>query len=167
MQSLNWITNSKSLHFVSFQFPFHFSNLCIQTTTTQRTMPTIAAVPAQRTTQRAATPSPTKKSKRPNSANEIPATVSVQEHPDHIWRINDQPSDVEYTFYTFHVNIWINWPKIGRTFRMPIKSTLRLSSMHSTLTICFFFFFFVVSNLRNLNGHLFKYSMFVSVLWVN
>lgn len=72
------------------------------TSTTHRPMPTLAAVPSQRATQ-----APTKRNKRPNVNNEIPATVRVQhtQHPDQIWRIIDQPSNIEYTIYTFHVNI--------------------------------------------------------------
>lgn len=84
-------------------------------------MPTLAAVPAQRTTQ----PTTKRPAKRPNAINDAPATVSLQVHPDHqVLRITNQPSNVEYTIYTFHVNIK--------------SSSLRLSSaMHSTFTFIF------------------------------
>lgn len=66
-------------------------------------MPTLAAVPSQRTTQ-STTKRPTK---RPNVVNvEAPATVRLHVHPDHqVLSISNQPSNVEYTIYTFHVNI--------------------------------------------------------------
>lgn len=70
-------------------------------------MPTLAAVPAQRVTQQT-----TKRpAKHPVVVNEAPATVRLQIHPiqvhpdHHVLRITDQPSNVEYTIYTFHVNI--------------------------------------------------------------
>lgn len=65
-------------------------------------MPTLASVPSQR-----ATPAPTRRSKRPNTKNEVSATVRVHhaQQPDQIWRIIDQQANVEYTIYTFHVNI--------------------------------------------------------------
>lgn len=86
-------------------------------------MPTLAAVPSQRTTQRP-TPAPTKRiSKRPHNVNEIPATVRPQAHPDQIWRIRDPPSNVEYTIYTLHVNIQTlvptNFSSQNRILRIP------------------------------------------------
>lgn len=65
-------------------------------------MPTLAAVPAQRvvTTKRPV--------KRPAVVNEVPATVRQQAHPDQVVRITNQPSNIEYTIYTYHVNISIN-----------------------------------------------------------
>lgn len=89
-------------------------------------MPTLAAVPAQRVTQQT--------TKRPAKhqvvVNEAPATVRLQIHPiqvhpdHHVLRITDQPSNVEYTIYTFHVNI-----------QMQHLFAARLSyAMHSTFT---------------------------------
>lgn len=64
-------------------------------------MPTLAAVPSQRATQ-ATTKRP---AKRPNVVNESPATVRVHKHPKQVVRTTNQPSTVEYTIYTYHVNI--------------------------------------------------------------
>lgn len=64
-------------------------------------MPTLAAVPSQRATQ-----APARRKQRPNTNNEVPATVRVHHaQPDQIWRIIDQQANVEYTIYTFNVNI--------------------------------------------------------------
>lgn len=93
-------------------------------TSTQRTMPTLAAVPAQRTTQRT-TQAPTKMSKkRPNTVNEMPATVSVHVHPDQNWRISDQSSNVEYTIYTLNVNI------------QSIRTTTSKNNSYAYSTLC-------------------------------
>lgn len=63
-------------------------------------MPTLAAVPSQRATQ-----GTTKRPKRPNVVNESPAMVRVHKNTDKVVRISNQPSDVEYTVYTYQVNI--------------------------------------------------------------
>lgn len=79
-------------------------------------MPTLAAVPAQRGTQ-----APKRGSKRPNTKNEIPATVRVHHaQPDQIWRIIDQQANVEYTIYMYHVNI------------QSIDPTLNFHTVHSS-----------------------------------
>ncbi|XP_031618429.1 uncharacterized protein LOC116337733 isoform X5 [Contarinia nasturtii] len=85
------------------------------TTTTRRTMPTLAAVPSQRATQ-ATTKRP---AKRPNVVvNETPATVRVSKHPNKVVRTTNQPSTVEYTIYTYNtqpdvVYIQTQHPLIG------------------------------------------------------
>ncbi|XP_055323496.1 uncharacterized protein LOC129578650 isoform X3 [Sitodiplosis mosellana] len=66
------------------------------TATTQRTMPTLAAVPSQRATQ-----GTTKRPKRPNVVNEAPATVRLHKNTNKVVRKAHQPSEVEYTVYTF------------------------------------------------------------------
>lgn len=92
-------------------------------------MPTLAAVPAQRVTQQT-----TKRpAKHPVVVNEAPATVRLQIHPiqvypdHHVLRITDQPSNVEYTIYTFHVNIF---KKKQHFFAAPKLCY----AMHSTFT---------------------------------
>ena len=84
-------------------------------------MPTIAAVPSQRATQ-----APTRRNKhRPNN-NEVPATVRVQHaQPDQIWRIIDQQANVEYTIYTFNVNIQSIDP--NKTLNSPLTLSLLFS----------------------------------------
>lgn len=72
-------------------------------------MPTLAAVPSQRATQ-----GTTKRPKRPNVVNEAPkrtnvvneapGTVRLHKNSDKV-RVTNQQSDVEYTIYTFQVNI--------------------------------------------------------------
>lgn len=78
-----------------------FFRIYLQTMTTQRTMPTLAAVPAQRATK----PTTKRPAKRPNAVNEAPATVRQPDQLDHTVKITNLPSNVEYTFYTYHVNI--------------------------------------------------------------
>lgn len=82
----------------------HSFSFTKQATSTQRTMPTLAAVPSQRTTKRTAQPPSKRPPKRPATVYE-PATVRVQVQPNQIVRIIDQPTNIEYTFYTFQVNI--------------------------------------------------------------
>lgn len=92
-------------------------------------MPTLAAVPSQRGTQ-----APTRRNKRPNTNNEVPATVRVHHaQPDQIWRIIDQQANVEYTIYTFNVNIQSIDPTLNSLYSLThtlLSLFLRISDIY-------------------------------------
>lgn len=116
------------------------------TSTTQRPMPTLAAVPSQRP--------PTRRNKRPNTVNEVPATVRVHHaQPDQIWRIIDQQANVEYTIYTFNVNIQSIDPTLN-SLSLSLSLTLSRSHIHSHLLFLF---------LRISKIHISKYVMASSI----
>lgn len=100
--------------------------------TTQRTMPTLAAVPSQRATQ-----GTTKRPKRPNVLNEAQATVRVHKNSDKVTRITNQQTDVEYTIYTYQVNI-----NQLTEYNVYVYLRLKLSAMHFKLL------FFFASNIH-------------------
>lgn len=95
-------------------------------TTTQRTMPTLAAVPSQRTTQ----PTTKRPVKRPNEAS---ATVRPHAQADQVLRITNQPSNVEYTIYTVHVNIYIIQSNESTLYAYRLR--LSTFAMHSTFEL--------------------------------